>query len=341
MATLTSGFESYCPEQIRAALPFLSIEERRELADALEAKESAEIDERCSRDPLHWAQEWTKTENPKYLEMGLPFKNPFPRKGYFVPLFETFRTSRRLLCPKTRDMCTSWAAMVWATHQAQWRSAFAIVQSMKDTKAQELVEYAAILWREQPEFLKARHPLDGQTKNEMRWAKNGGRIMGVPAGENQIRTFHPTIWICDEIAFIPEAEECWNAVHAAGTPQMIGISSAGPGWMAEQCQSRVTPEAASVIMRAPDPEPEPEPEAEKTLDEQIEEERQRIMNPVDPALALFVQRRNEQQARRSSWQHSSGAYSSVPPPAMHPAHQEREIRQLEEAAAESYGKRKR
>ena len=49
---------------------------------------------------------------------------------------------------------------------------------------------------------------------------------------------HPTIWICDEIAFIPEAEECWNAVHAAGTPQMIGISSADlDGW-----QSSANPE---------------------------------------------------------------------------------------------------
>lgn len=235
--------------------------------------------------------------------MGLPFKTHFPKKGYFVPLFETFRNSPRLLIPKTRDMVTSWSALVWATHQAQWRSAFAIVQSMKDTKAQELIEYAAILYREQPEFLKARHPLDGQTKNEIRWA-DGGRIMGVPAGENQIRTFHPTIWICDEIAFIPEAEECWNAVHAAGTPQMIGISSAGPGWMAEQCQSRVTPEAAPVVMRPrPEPVPEPEPQPEKTLEEKLEEERQRILNPIDPALELFVQRRDEEQARRSSREH--------------------------------------
>ena len=269
MGTQSSGFWTYYPDKIRAALPFLSPEDKRDLADALEAKEHADIDERCSRDPLYWAQEWTKTENPKYLEMGLPFRTHFPKKSYFVPLFETFRNSPRLLIPKTRDMVTSWSALVWATHQAQWRSAFAIVQSMKDTKAQELVEYAAILWREQPEFLKARHPLNGQTKNEMRWA-NGGRIMGVPAGENQIRTFHPTIWICDEIAFIPEAEECWNAVHAAGTPQMIGISSAGPGWMAEQCASFAGLPAAPMVMREPPPEPVPtvEPEVKELTDEE-------------------------------------------------------------------------
>jgi hypothetical protein len=259
--------------------------------------------------PLYWATQHTRTENPKFVEMGLPFKWHFPRKSYFVSLFDAFLKSKRLLIPKTRDMLTSLSAMLWATHQAQWHSAFTIVQSLKDTKSQELVEYAAVFYREQPQFLKDRHPLVSQTQNEITWA-NGGRIMGVPAGENQIRTFHPTCYLCDDIAFIPEAEECWNAVHAAGTPQMIGISSAGPGWMAEQCQSRATPEAALVIMRAPDPEPEPEPEPEKTLQEQIEEERQRIMNPVDPALELFVQRRDEEQARRSSWQHSSGAKST-------------------------------
>ena len=296
LATLMSGFGNCSHEQIRAALPYLNPEEKRDLAEALEAKERDEVDALCSADPLHWAQNWTKTENPKYLEMGLPFKAPFPKKTYFVPLFEVFRTAYRLLVPKTRDMVTSWAAMVWAAHQAQWYSAFAIVQSMKDVKAQELVEYAAILWLEQPEFVKARHPLDGQTQNEIRWA-NGGRIMCVPAGENQIRTFHPTIWICDEIAFIPEAEECWNAVHAAGTPQMIGISSAGPGWMAEQCDRHNFAEVSSPpVAPCPDPEviPDPVQEPNKSLEQLVKE------GQISPQLAEFTRRRDADQLRQNS-----------------------------------------
>jgi hypothetical protein len=154
------------------------------------------------------------------------------------------------------------------------------VQSLKDTKSQELVEYAAVFYREQPEFLKKRYPLLNQTQNEITWA-NGGRIMGVPAGENQIRTFHPTCYICDEIAFIPEAEACWNAVHAAGTPQMIGISSAGPGWMADQCAGPRASTAAPEIMHEPGqpdliPNPEPAPQPEKSVEEQLKEFDQRI-----------------------------------------------------------------
>jgi hypothetical protein len=284
------------PEQIRAALPYLSPEEKRDLAEALEDKERNELDARCAADPLYWAQNWTLTENPKYLEMGLPFKHPFPKKSYFVPLFAAFRKSPRLLIPKTRDMLTSWSAMVWATHQAQWFSAFTIVQSLKDVKSQELVEYAAILYRNQPEWMKARHPLAGENANERQY-ENGGRIFGVPAGENQIRTFHPTLYICDEIAFIPEAEACWNTVHAAGTPQMIGISSAGPGWMSEQCEGPRASTPAPVVMRPvpsePEPIPEPEPQPEKSPEEQHEAEIQGIINPLDPALEYFVQQRKK------------------------------------------------
>ena len=72
---------------------------------------------------------------------------PFPRKSYFSVLFDEFRKSRLLFIPKSRDMMTSRSALVWATHQAQWRGAFAIVQTMKEAKAEELVEYAACHYR--------------------------------------------------------------------------------------------------------------------------------------------------------------------------------------------------
>lgn len=205
-----------------------------DVLDDLEAEANEQIDQRCEQDPLFWVQNCTLTENPKYLEQGVPFKAPFPRKSYFKVLFREFLTSKRILIPKTRDMITSWSGMVWATHQAQWKASFWIVQSMKDAKAQELVEYADILYRNQPEWMKAKYPLLSMSKTEMRW-KNGGRILGVPAGEHQIRTYHPSGYIMDECAFLPEAEACWNTVNAAGTPQMIGISSAGPGWMAGEC----------------------------------------------------------------------------------------------------------
>src|SRR6266446_5590794 len=74
--------------------------------------------ERCRRDPLYWAQNWTQTENPHYLQQGLEFRAHFPKKDYFRPLFDALKCETRLFVPKSREMMTSWCAMVYATHAA-------------------------------------------------------------------------------------------------------------------------------------------------------------------------------------------------------------------------------
>src|SRR6266704_6814663 len=80
--------------------------------------------ERCRRDPLYWAQHWTCTENPHYEAQGLEFRAPFPQKTYFRLVFDAFAKEPKLFIPKSRDMMTSWSALIWATHQAQWKKAF-------------------------------------------------------------------------------------------------------------------------------------------------------------------------------------------------------------------------
>lgn len=190
--------------------------------------------ERCRRDPLYWAQNWTKTENPKYLEQGLPFRAAFPKKSYFIPLFEALRTQKRLFIPKTREMITSWSVMVHAAHQAQWFKSEVIVQTDSEEKAKQLVGYADCLYRNQPDWLRAMHPLVREPSAlTVEWI-DGGKVFGIPKGENKIRMFHPTIYIMDEAAFLPEAEACYNAAHPVAG-QIIAISSAGPGWFGDEC----------------------------------------------------------------------------------------------------------
>lgn len=192
-------------------------------------------DERCRRDPLYWAQTWTKTENPHYAAQGLEFRAPFPHKDYFHVLFDALAKEDKLFIPKSRDMMTSWSALIWATHQAQWKNAFAVVQTMKDGKAMELIGYAQCLYRNQPDWLRAKHPLKSENASELNW-EGGGRVLGVPGGEHQIRTYHPTIYIMDEAAFLPEAEQCYNSAKASSPHvQMIAVSSAGPGWFGDEC----------------------------------------------------------------------------------------------------------
>jgi hypothetical protein len=192
-----------------------------------------ELDAKCSGSPLYWGQNWTFTENPKWESQGLEWKQRFPAKSYFEPLFRAFAERSRLFIPKTREMMTSWCAMLWAAHQAQWFKAEVIVQTDAEEKAKELVGYAECLYRNQADWLKERHKLATLSLTELRFAA-GGRVFGIPKGEHKIRMYHPTIYIMDEASFLPEAQPCYDAAEPVAG-QIIAISSAGPGWFGEQC----------------------------------------------------------------------------------------------------------
>jgi hypothetical protein len=223
-------------EKLKGELAKLTYEELKERFSPAQLAEIEHtlLDAKCAEDPLYWAQTWTATEDPHWQKQGLPFIAPFPRKTYFVPLFEAFARCPRLLVAKSREMLTSWCCMVYAMHKAQWSTAEVIVQTSKEEKARRLVEYAFILYRNQADWLKRRHPLKRSATLSLEW-ENGGRLFGIPGVEDQIRMFHPTVAIFDEMCFLPGAEACWNATNPVAQ-QMIGISSAAPSWMADMCQ---------------------------------------------------------------------------------------------------------
>jgi|SRR5215469_932200 len=77
------------------------------------------------------------------------------------------------------------------------------------------------------------HPLKRQTSLAMEWA-DGGKLYGIPAGEDQIRMYHPTLVIFDDAAFLPGFEACYNATTPVAQ-QIVAISSAAPGFFADQC----------------------------------------------------------------------------------------------------------
>ena len=225
--TVQAVLQSYSPAQLQQIAANLSPTEQWEAEQIIE-------DARCSEDHLYWAQNHTRTENPKWREQGLEFKAPFPRKSYFAPLFERFKSKKRLFIPKTREMLTSWSVMIWACGEAQWNKAEVIVQTDSEDKAKELVGYADCLYRNQDDWLRQRHPLASEPSHlEINWA-DGGRVFGIPKGEHKIRLFHPTIYIMDEASFLPEAQQCYDTAHPVAG-QIIAISSAGPGWFGNQC----------------------------------------------------------------------------------------------------------
>ena len=207
--------------------------DENELSD-LEAALFDEVDRKCRENPLYWLQEWTATENPKHEMQGLRYKQPFPKKSYFRPLFDAFRNSARLFIPKTREMLTSWCVMGDSAHKAQWEHWFVVVQTDSEKKCEELVHYVRILYENQPDWLRERHPLSSEgSKTNIQW-ESGGRVLAIPSGVHKIRLYHPTRYVMDEAAFLPEAEQCFNTALPV-SQQIIAISSAGPGWFGDEC----------------------------------------------------------------------------------------------------------
>jgi hypothetical protein len=232
-ATLSPGWLEALEGEDLQALE-LELEELVEKQSGIQAAEHGAINDRCSQDPLYWLQNFTATDNPKHAQQGLPYRAPFPKKSYFAPLFGAFRSESRLFIPKTREMLTSWCVMGDSAHRSQWMRWEVIVQTGSEDKAHELIDYAGQLYKNQPDWLRQLHPLDGPpSKSEVRWA-SGGRILAIPSGVNKIRLYHPTRYVMDEAAFLPEAEQCYNAANPVAQ-QIIAISSAGPGWFGDQC----------------------------------------------------------------------------------------------------------
>jgi len=194
-------------------------------------------------DPLIWLQQHTQTKDSHWREAGASSAyRPFPEKPYFRPIVETFQAEPVLFIEKSRDMMLSWLCVGLFTHAAMTIEGIEVLfQSQNEDKAFELVQYAKTLYsRQKPEIQRAfplarsmRYMADG----ELVFA-HGSRIIGIPGGGDQIRSYHPWGLFQDEAAFMPEAGEAYdNAVPVC--QKIVVLSSAGPGWFADVCGSGV------------------------------------------------------------------------------------------------------
>ena len=218
----------------REELLTLTPEEAAHLDWMLEDARCAERVSSFDAGPLYWLTHHTKTENPQCEAQSLPFLAPFPQKTYFIPLVKEFLARHKaLFIPKSRTMMTSWAAMGYATWAAQWHNEETVVQTLSEDRAAHLIDYVRQLWDNQDEFLKQRHPLVRRSSFTLQW-QSGGEVSAIPSGADKIRAFHPTTYVQDESAFMPEGEEALGAVMPTGA-YVICISSARAGWFGDQC----------------------------------------------------------------------------------------------------------
>ena len=186
-------------------------------------------------EPLFWLQHHTRTRDSHWREAGAssPYR-PFPKKSYFAAVVETIQSEPVLFIEKSRDMMISWLCVGYFTHAAMTNDEREVLfQSQKEDKAAELIDYAKTLYEQQDERLKRRFPLAKPLKEQsalkLEFA-NGSRIIGIPEGADQIRSYHPWGLLMDEAAFQPEAGEAYDAAVPV-CQKIIVVSSAGPGWV--------------------------------------------------------------------------------------------------------------
>lgn len=195
--------------------------------------------------PLWWLWYQTQTFDNHWLEKGLkgPYR-AFPRLPYMKWLFARLLTEPITFWPKSREMMLSWAVIGYCVWFAQmFPSTLVLVQSQKLGKSAELVKgkeppgYAYSLWANQDSWLRDRHPLAVRAEDlpadKIAW-KNGSAIQAIPAGADQVRLFHPTVYVQDESAFLEEAGAAFGAASPVAK-QMIIVSSAGPSWFGDIC----------------------------------------------------------------------------------------------------------
>jgi hypothetical protein len=215
-------------------------------AEARTERDHRQMESRCQTDPLYWMTQCTRTRDDHWREKGTQPFNRFPAKPYFPGLFDVMRSARRLFIPKSREMMISWAVIGYGVWLCQWfPGSHVIVQSEKASKSIDLVSgndlpgYARVLYDQQESFLKLKHPLtkpsDQMAGDFLTW-KNGSSIQGVPGGADQVRQYHPALLIMDEAAFMTEAAASYNTAEPVAS-QIIVVSSAGPGWFADVCQT--------------------------------------------------------------------------------------------------------
>jgi hypothetical protein len=143
---------------------------------------------------------------------------------------------------KSRDMMLSWICVGLFTHTAMTCPGLEILlQSQKEEKAFELIDYARTLYDQQHPALKASFPLlkpiKAQASGKLEF-ENGSRLVGIPEGADQIRSYHPWGLLQDEAAFQAEAGEAYDAAVPV-CQKILVVSSAGPGWFADFCTDAV------------------------------------------------------------------------------------------------------
>ena len=160
-------------------------------------------------------------------------------------------------------MMVSWLVIGYYAWLCQWHpETLVIVQSSLADKSIDLVTgkerpgYVRTLYDQQDPSLQRDHPLTKPSKDMasdmFTWA-NGSAIMAIPSGGSRIRQYHPAAVFLDEAAYLPEAEESYNAADPVAG-QIVCVSSVNSdSWFTRICERIMIPENHAELEDLPPP----------------------------------------------------------------------------------------
>ena len=198
--------------------------------------------QKCAGDPWYFLTGWGKTLD----QHGIPVKF-FPPKEYLRLVAERFLEKELLIIYKSRQMMISWllsGLCLWETLFQTGK--LAVLQTKKADDADHLIKRAHFIWRNLPDFLRDRLPINPQKKGghvygRLSASERNSEMMGIPEGTDQIRQYTASrVWE-DEFQLQDKGEEILQAVHptVVGGGKLVLSGTARPGFMSRLAREEI------------------------------------------------------------------------------------------------------
>lgn len=221
-------------------------EAQRQIALKIAKRKALLLKQAYFLDCHRWMMEQVKTKDEH--DSKSPVKG-LPRLPY-LPVILTELTSKDdagrplepiVFIPKSRQMMVSWIICAYALWTAQFfPHRLVAVVSKKAEDAVALLERIRFIYANQSLWLKNLCPLDRQLRDmpmdEFSF-EIGSKIVGMPQGSNQIRSYTASLIILDEADFQDQFDRTFDACLPSinGGGQLVAVSSIAGGPFTKIC----------------------------------------------------------------------------------------------------------
>lgn len=200
----------------------------------LAALAAVEIQNRkYAADPWLWATQCVYTQDEASQKLR---RFPFD-KVYLKDVFQVLEEKNMIVLPKSRRMFISWALAIWALWRIRYHPYNAIYwQSLQESKAAYVIDSRIKFVEDNLEPVWRRTYTPTKTKTglvgKIEFDDTHSFALGIAQGADQIRSFTPSVLICDEIEHQPEGHAAVTAalstIEKNAKIILIGTSD-GPG----------------------------------------------------------------------------------------------------------------